>query len=451
MIMDVRGQHFAVLGLGTSGEAAARLLLAHAALVTLLDVSTAPAVAARAAAFGDRAHAVLGPEAVAAAANASYDVAILSPGIDPRAPLVSAAVARGIPLVGELELGWRFCRLPVAAITGTNGKTTTTELTAAAIAAGGVRAAVCGNIGRPLCDLVLDSEDVEVAVAEVSSFQLESISTFRPKAAAWLNFSADHLDRHGSVEAYRAAKQRIFEYQREEDTAVLNANDAQDPMLGGRAQRSTFSAFGFPADFELHENRVCFHGAQVYDMRRSKFSGLHNAENIMAALAIGRAFGVSFEAMGNALDTCRPSAHRCEPIGEWDAVLYVNDSKSTNPDSLDKALRSQTRPVVLIAGGKDKAMDFTPLAAAVAQRTRAVVVIGELRETLRAAWAQAPCLVEASSLEEAVQCAVDSARPGDVVLLSPGAASFDMFRDYADRGDRFRQIVQKLHTNQHPI
>ncbi len=434
-----------VLGLGSSGEAAARLLLSVGAIVTVLDSGKGAALDQRAARLAEAGiECILGPDAERFAKTSGHiGLAVISPGIDPVVPLVRGLVERGIDLIGELELAYQYCPWPVIGITGTNGKTTTTELTAAMLEGCGVRTVACGNIGRPFSDVVQANPALDVVTLEVSSFQLETIRSFRPRIAAWLNFSPDHLDRYRDMETYFAAKKRIFENQDENDSAVVNAAFDATRL---RARLTRFSATAMDGDFCFHDGReILFRGEKVLDMADSHFQGVHNAENFMAALGIGRAWGLSFDAMCAPLLSCRPSAHRCERIAEIAGVVYVNDSKSTNADSLEKALLSVRGPVVLIAGGKEKGFAFDSLRELLMCRVRLAVLIGETRKRLRAEWAGVP-MIECETLGDAVRAAKHTARPGDTVLLSPGTSSFDMFKDYADRGNQFRDLVLNQHT-----
>jgi UDP-N-acetylmuramoylalanine--D-glutamate ligase len=303
--------------------------------------------------------------------------------------------------------------------------------------AGGKRSLASGNIGFALCDAVERSSELDVMVVECSSFQLEQIVEFHPRVAVLTNLTPDHMDRYESLKDYLAAKLRIFENQTADDVAIMHAALAAVPV---RARRVTFSAQGHPADYSLHDN-VIFHGMEpLLDMARTKLIGPHNAENMMCAIATGRAFGVADADILRALREYQPAKHRCEVIGTVGGVRYINDSKATNTDAVAKALLSVKEPVVLIAGGKDKGFNFDDIAPVVAARTRAVVLIGETAPKIAKQWKGARCH-RAKTLEEAVKLARSLAQPGDAVMLSPACSSFDMFRDYQDRGDQFRQLV----------
>src|SRR5882757_1792008 len=379
-----------------------------------------------------------------AAANedsSTYQMAVLSPGIDPASPLVRNFSTRGIDIIGELELGWRACEIPVIAVTGTNGKTTTTELLAQMLNACGQRTIACGNIGKPLSEVAREKQPFDVLTVEVSSFQLETIRTFHPSISLWLNFAPDHLDRYRSVSEYRAAKLRIFENQTDADVAVVNAADALPKI---RPRRITFSAYSNRADFRLSDGAIVYENQPVLRLADTKLRGLHNIENLMATLAVGVARGLSFAQMVPAIRDYEPRPHRCEFVRALDGVEYVNDSKATNLDAVEKALAAQTKPVVLIAGGKDKGFTFDPLRSLVKDKVKSTVLIGEMAESIRRSWDGAVKSEIATSLADAVESARSLARAGDVVLFSPGTSSFDMFKSYADRGDQFRKLVQTL-------
>lgn len=438
--MDYRGKNIAVLGLGESGEAAARLLVEAGAVVTVLDSGDPAALAAKADRLrGEGLAVICGP--AAERDQQRYDRGVLSPGIDPAVPLVANFVGKGLELIGELELAWEFCRCPAIAITGSNGKTTTTRLVAAALAAGGLRTVAAGNISPPFAAVVGRSRDLDVVTLEVSSFQLEGIRTFRPAVAVWLNLSPNHLDRYPSMAEYRAAKLRVFQNQTAADAAVVNV---REELPGLVARRVTFGAEVAGGDFALDGSVIRYRGERVFDMAGAKLRGAHNAENVMAALAVGMLQGVPFAPMAAALRKCEPPPHRCELVRVVAGVEYVNDSKSTSLDSLEKALRAQTRPVVLIAGGKDKGSAFDPLADLVAAKCRCAVLIGEMAARIAQSWRAAVPCQPVADLAAAVALARQQARPGDVVLLSPGTSSYDMFKNFNDRGDRFRRLVATL-------
>jgi UDP-N-acetylmuramoylalanine--D-glutamate ligase len=355
-------------------------------------------------------------------------------------PLARRPVEAGIPLLGEIELAFRNCRCPVIAITGTNGKTTTTGLTAALLNAAGLRAEACGNIGLPFSEVAARSAQLEAAVVEISSFQLETTDSFRPKVAVWTNFSANHLDRYPDVAAYRAAKLRIFDRQTAEDFAVVNAR-LELPAL--RARRITFSAArAAEADFTLDGSVIFHQGKKLIDMAETRLRGQHNAENLMAAFGAAMCLGADPVRMAAAARDYTPPPHRCEFVREIGGVTWINDSKSTNLDALAQALQGQSGDVILIAGGKNKGFDFAPVAPLVSERVREAVLIGEMRQSIARDWS-VPCH-PVDSLESAVAMARSLARAGDTVLFSPGTSSFDMFRSYEERGDLFRHLTHQI-------
>jgi UDP-N-acetylmuramoylalanine--D-glutamate ligase len=436
-----KDQKVAVLGAGLSGSAAALLLASEGARVTVLD-SADETNLLKSTLDNLRAHGVTvvcGPEAERD--GSEYEWMVLSPGIDPASSLARNFSSRDIETISELELGWRSCDMPVIAITGTNGKTTTTELLAQMLNACGQRTIACGNIGKPLSEVAREKQPLDVLTIEVSSFQLEAIRTFRPSISVWLNFAPDHLDRYRSVAEYRAAKLRIFENQTEQDVAIVNAAEALPSI---RARRTTFSAYSNRGDFRLSDGAIAYENQPVLRLAETKLRGLHNIENVMATLAVGVARGLSFGQMVPAIRDYEPQPHRCEFVRQIDGVEYINDSKATNLDAVEKALAAQTKPVVLIAGGKDKGFTFNPLRSLVKEKVKSAVLIGETAESIRRSWDGAVKSEIAASLADAVERARSLASSGEVVLFSPGTSSFDMFKSYADRGDQFRKLVQAL-------
>ncbi len=377
-------------------------------------------------------------------AHRHFDFAVLSPGIDPAVPLVQNFIKRRIEMIGELELAFEMCACPIIAITGTNGKTTTTQLVEKMLLGCGVKTLAAGNIGPAFSARVRQSKELDVMTLEVSSFQLETIRGFRPQTSVWLGFAADHLDRYKSMEEYYAAKIRIFENQEASDWAIVNFRDKLPEIA---ARKITFSAYVGGGDFELRDGAIYFRSERVLCLSETKLRGLHNAENLMAALGVGFVRGLSFAEMAGPLREYQPLPHRCEPIRTVNGVEYVNDSKGTNPDSVEKALASETRPVVLIAGGKDKGFEYDALTDLVAEKCRAVVVLGEMADRIEALWKGRVKIANAGwSLEKAVQLSTDLSVPGDVVLLSPGTSSFDMFKNYAERGNQFRALVNAIES-----
>ncbi|MEI6033709.1 MAG: UDP-N-acetylmuramoyl-L-alanine--D-glutamate ligase [Verrucomicrobiae bacterium] len=437
--MIYSGKKAVVLGLGHSGESAALLLKEEGADVTVCESGDSPALREKSAVL-----AALGIRVILGGAAdsdpGSYDIAVLSPGIDAAVPLVRNVMLKDIPVIGELELAFQECSCPAVAITGTNGKTTTTELTTAMLRGCGVRTMSSGNIGLPFATAVRSSHELDVMVLEVSSFQLETVRSFRPQVSVWLNLSPNHLDRYPGMQEYREAKLRIFENQTAADVAVVNAASELPPLA---AQKITFSASRDDADFTLKGTEIHFRGRPVLDQACTKLRGIHNAENLMAALAIGRVLNVEFEIMAGAVADYTPPAHRCELVRDLGGVRWINDSKATNLDAMEMAILSQDRPIVLIAGGKDKGFEFDAIAPLVRERVRAAVLIGEMKDRIAKSWGEVACR-KAATLEEAVREAHSLARAGDVVLFSPGTSSFDMFRNYGERGNIFKSCTNQL-------
>ena len=439
--MPYTNKKIAVLGAGESGEAAALLLAEEGAVVTVLDSSEENKLRRKIDAFALRGIRVLAGLA-AEQEPEDYALAVLSPGIDPSVPLVRNFIARRIEMIGELEFAYEWCKCPIIGITGTNGKTTTTQLVEKMLNACGVKTLAAGNIGPAFSARVKESANLDMMTLELSSFQLETIRRFRTQTAVWLGFAADHLDRYASMDEYYAAKIRIFENQTADDWAVVNFRDRLPEL---KAKKITFSAFASGGDFELRNGVIHFRSEPVLAMSDTKLRGAHNTENLMAALGVGFVHGLSFGAMRAPLCEYAPLPHRCESLRVIDDVEWVSDSKATNPDAVEKALMSETRPVVLIAGGKDKGFEYSMLTDLVAEKCRAVITMGEMADRIEVIWKdRLPVRNAGASLEAAVALAHEAARPGDVVLFSPGTSSFDMFKNYADRGDQFRALVTNL-------
>ncbi len=379
------------------------------------------------------------------------DLIVVSPGV-PLAQLpFERARARSIPVIGEVELASRFLKGRLIGITGSNGKTTTTTLTGLLLARAGIPAEVGGNIGTPLISLVEGSRDDSVTVIEMSSFQLESVDRLHFQAAALLNISPDHLDRYPSMDEYADAKGNIFRNQTRDDTAVLNGDDERVLSVAGRTPARTvlFSRRG-----TLDEG-IFLNGDVVVERSNGRerelitrgeigLKGDHNLENVMAALGLGLACGASTESMRATVTEFRGVEHRLEFVASSRGVEFYNDSKATNVDAAIKALESFDSPVVVILGGKDKGSDYSPLGPLVASRCRAAVLIGAAAEKIASAIEGAVPVLRAETMGKAVEDAFDATKPGDVVLLAPACASFDMFENYEHRGRVFKEAVLKL-------
>ncbi len=442
-MMNVVGKKIVVLGLGESGMEVAKLLKKFGADVLIRDNGSSAKHQARAEAMRQEGIAVeIGSEVKN---TANFDFGVLSPGIDPSVPLVQTLTQARLPLMGELEMAFRFCECPIVAITGTNGKTTTTELVAALLTAGEKRTMASGNIGKAFSAAVAKSAELDVMVLEVSSFQLECTVDFRPRVSVHLNLTPDHLDRYATMEEYRAAKWEIYKNQTPDDFAIVNV-DVELPK-NFRAQKITFSAFGKPADYQLIDGMLTARGEPVVALDKTNLVGPHNAENLLAALAVADLYNVPRQAAIEAMCSYVPQPHRCEKVGVVNGVTYLNDSKATNIDALEKALLAMRAPVVLIAGGKDKGLDFSGLRPLLREKVREIVLLGQMKDKFYDWWHSAVPCHKVETLNDAVDAAQRLARSGDVVLFSPGCSSYDMFSSYVERGDLFRSAVQaKLST-----
>ena len=433
------GKKIIVVGMGRSGVAAGEWLLGEKAEVTMFDESTDSAVAEVGLRMRARgAEVITGQKSVM---GRSFDRAILSPGISPDRPMVLELKAAGVPMLGELELGAQACLCPVVAVTGTNGKSTTTELITKILQAAGKRAVACGNYGKPLCEVALLSRELDWAVAEVSSFQLETIDTFRPRIAVYLNLTPDHLDRYPTLEAYAAAKARIFENQKAEDVAVIRKGMVF-PKRQGRTMVFTSEARG--ADYTLQEGWFCAQGDKVMRQDWTKLRGAHNAENLLAALAVADAMEVSREVVKKVFANYQALPHRCEVVAVRAGVTWINDSKATNLDAMERAVSGMNGPVILIAGGKDKGFDVATSRPVLEGKVRAVLLLGEMAEKMEKAWSGGTPCRRVKDLGEAVQRAAEMAREGESVLLSPGCSSYDQFKNFEERGEKYRQCVIAL-------
>ena len=443
----VTGRKVVVVGAARSGVAAAELLVRRGANVTLTDMREAIPQEAQLRAAGVTLE--LGGHNSATLLGA--DLIVLSPGVPPTQPVIAAARAAGVPIMGELELASRWLRGRIVAITGTKGKSTTTTLTGRMLEAGGHRVLVGGNIGHALSAQVDDSTEDTIHVVETSSFQLECTDTFHPWIAVLLNFSPDHLDRHADIAEYAAAKARIFTNQTTEDWALLNADDEPSQTL---AQDARARRLFFATEQSLREGvllagdaivRRSAGGDQVLvPLSAVKLLGRHLLADVAAAAAVAWIVGVDPAAMTHAVETFTGLEHALEPVTDIGGVRFVNDSKATNIEAALRAIESFGPGLVVILGGRFKGGDFGELRAALVERGATVVAIGEAKPLVREALGPAVSIHEASDMAAAVRTAFAAASPGDTVLLAPACASFDMFKDYAERGRVFKQSVAKL-------
>ncbi|HEY2029439.1 MAG TPA: UDP-N-acetylmuramoyl-L-alanine--D-glutamate ligase [Myxococcales bacterium] len=419
--MNLNGRTALVVGMGKSGQAAARLLRAKGAQVFGAD---------------DK---LPGQRKVAPQALNGIDLVVASPGIPLDKPIFVEARERGVELLGEVELASRFIDEPVVGITGTNGKSTTTALSGHLLSTAGLRVFTGGNLGNALSNRVLDQGQLDVTVCELSSYQLESIESFRCAAATVLNVTPDHLDRYASLDDYAKAKARIFENQRPGDRAVLNAADARvremktNPgvervLIDPRAQKAAAGGSQKPA----------------LTLRAPTLRGAHNLENALAAAALVKHFGVQGDVLQRGLDSYPGLPHRLEPVRTLNGVEWVNDSKATNVDSVEKSLTAFPGNVLLILGGRGKGAPYAPLRPLVKERVKAILTIGEDAAKVAEELGDLKPLHACETLPNAVRKASELARPGDVVLLSPACASYDQFNNFEERGDTFKELVRRL-------
>ena len=448
MPYDVSGRHVAVVGGGRSGLAASRLVVSRGGRVTLIDAKADLAERADLEALGVQLQAGAMPDDV----PASADLVVVSPGVPADAALLDAARARGVTVIGELEFAASFVAGPIVAITGSKGKSTTTTLVGRMIEASGQPVLVGGNIGVPLSSQVDASTSATWHVVEASSFQLETIDRFHPHVAVWLNLSPDHLDRHRTEDAYERAKARIFERQEPDDWAVVPAADRR---IGGHASRAGVRIVSFGVDLDVEEG-VGLAGDVIARRRASepvqslvpvsavKLTGRHMLGNVMAACAVADLAGVSGAQMSRAVEGFSGLEHALEYVATIDGVRFYNDSKATNVDAATMAIEAFDGPVTAIVGGVYKGGDLARLGAPLKARGGSVVAIGEAAPLVEQALAAYVPVTRALSLDDAVTQASLERRGAGVVLLAPACASFDMFRDYADRGRSFKAIVARL-------
>jgi len=431
-----------VVGLARSGVAAARLLHSRGESVFVTD-SGKPRASAELDALGIPWEA--GQHTAAKFLQA--DEIVVSPGVPLTIPPLQAARAKGVPIISELELASSYLKGDIIGITGSNGKTTTTTLVGEILKAAGKTVQVGGNIGTAMCGLVDTSTPFTINVIEVSSFQLDAIVKFRPRVAALLNVTPDHLDRYADFAAYRRSKFRIFENQTDADIAVLNCDDANvyPPPEGLRARRHYFSRTDGIADGAFRFGGMLYlNGLAVMAASDVRLRGEHNIENVLASMAITSTYGVRSSTLTSVISEFRGVEHRIEYVASVRGVTFFNDSKATNVDSAIKAVASFDHNIILILGGRDKGAPYEPLIEAMRGKVKRVLLIGEASAKIAAAMDNRFPVTQVSSLEDAVREGATIGEPGDVVLLSPACASFDMFDNYEHRGRVFKKAVQEL-------
>lgn len=448
--MDVKGKRVLVVGLGKSGVASSLFLQARGAKVTVSDAKAEEQLRQEIPALLDKGI-VVETGKHGERTFRDQDLIVVSPGVPNDVPQLQNARRLGIPVIGEIELAARYLEGNIIAITGSNGKTTTTTLTGEVIAAGGRKALVGGNIGTPAITFVEQSSPETWVVLEISSFQLETIEVFRPHISCVLNVTPDHLDRHGSMENYIIAKARIFENQSEKDFAVLNADD---PTCVGMARGIKPQVFWFSRRKEV-ERGAFVRGGQIMFRDQSgetvvmaaeeiTLKGLHNLENVLAAVAMGSLAGIEPAKIRRAVLDFKAVEHRLEYVTTIRGVQYFNDSKATNVDATIKALESFPGRIHIILGGKDKGSDYSVLNDLLRERARKVYTIGAAAQKIESQIAGAVDVVPSGTLEAAVKKAAENAGSGDIVLLAPACASFDQFQSYEQRGRVFKEAVHQL-------
>ncbi|HOW85089.1 MAG TPA: UDP-N-acetylmuramoyl-L-alanine--D-glutamate ligase [Candidatus Aminicenantes bacterium] len=446
--MELRGKNVLIVGFERTGEALARFLAGRGARVRVTEKKPAAAFGPRIGKF-----AALGVDFETGGHRAesflAADLIVPSPGVPPIAE-IRAARDKGVPVLSEIELAYIFLRGRIVGITGSNGKSTTTTLVHAILRDAGLRARLAGNIGTPLVSFVDRSRDDDIYVTEISSFQLEYTERFTPAVAALLNVSENHIDWHGTFESYFAAKKKLITRLGPEGWAVLNRDDARVWALRPetRAGIRGFSRKRPPArGAGVEDGWVVVRDSateRVLPVAAIRLPGAHNLENVLAAAAIGRLLGAAPASMGRTIRAFRGLEHRLEDVLAVRGVRFVNDSKATTVDATLKALASFDRPVVLILGGRGKGGDFAPLRTAVRRRARSVVLVGEAADQIEKALGGVVPVDRAADYRQVVRTAFARARRGDVVLLAPAATSWDMFRDFEERGRTFKREVRRL-------
>jgi UDP-N-acetylmuramoylalanine--D-glutamate ligase len=447
--MELRGRNVVIVGLARTGDALAGFLLDRGARVTISESKPRAALGPAADLWQARGARLEAGGHVPATFFAA-DLIVPSPGV-PRLEIIREARDKGVPVLSEIELAYLVLQGPLIGVTGTNGKSTTTTLIHKMLSDAGRDAVLAGNIGTPLLSFAGQGGPGRIYVTEISSFQLEYIERFKVHLAVYLNLSPNHIDWHGSYEAYAAAKAKLIRGLQAEDFAVLNADDER---VWGLRSSGPFRAYGFSRRGEVEQGAFLRNGAIVLRIDGSEETlmpaaeilllGVHNRENVMAAALAGRLMGVPAAGLRRSIRGFRGLAHRLEPVLTIRGVFFVNDSKATTVEAAIKAVESFQQPVVLILGGKDKGLDFTPLRSALAGRIRSIVLVGAAKDKIRRALEGAFPLAEARDYREVVDLAYAAARPGDAVLLAPACTSWDMFADFEERGETFKREVRRL-------
>ena len=451
MEIDLNGRRVLVVGLARTGLATSKFLKAKGSIVNTTEMKPKE----------EMKETVLELEGMSIPTEwgghrtetfLKQDLIVVSPGVGLNIEPIQKALKKGIQVMSEIELAYHFIRIPIIAVTGTNGKTTTTLLIGEMLKQEGKRVGVGGNVGEPLILFADGGDRWEVLVVEISSFQLEAIEDFRPRFSVLLNITEDHLDRYPRYEDYIEAKVRIFTNQNSGDVAVLNRDDPIVMKYGAKVKaKKVFFSLKERLDegaFSRDQRILLRVGGKEedYSLTQTALKGIHNVENMMAALTTARIFGCSKKAIEAALNRFEGLEHRLEFVREVEGVRFYNDSKGTNVGSVVKSLQSFSEPIVLIAGGKDKKGDLTPLRELIESRVKHLILIGEAKERMAREFGGLTDMAMAKNLEEAVLLAYQLAKRGDVVLLSPACSSFDMFKDYKERGKVFKEAVAQIST-----
>ncbi len=447
--MDLKGKKIVVLGVGKTGIATAKFLGKQGAQVAVTDEKPFDSWGTE---FESIARekwiekGIYNPEILDGAS-----MVIPSPGVPPKNIILQAAVEKKIAVISEIELAHHFFKTPVIAVTGTNGKTTTTTLLGEILKGAGKKIFVGGNIGNPLIEYAQGSAKDEYVVAEISSFQLQWVDKFHPFISILLNITSDHTDYHSSFAEYVKVKRRIFENQTENDFAIMNADDGSQKELAKhiRAKIISFSSKReLKEGIYLEKQRIIFRtaefGQESYPVSMIKIPGLHNVENVMAAIVAARLCGADRRSVKSCVSEFHGLPHRIEFAGEKNSIKFYDDSKGTNVGAVVRALETFSQPVVLLLGGRDKEGDFETLQSIIPEKTKRVILFGEAKDRIASLIGNSVEKIKTQKLIDAVEAAYKSAEPGDIVLLSPGCASFDEFRDYKERGNIFKQAVRNL-------
>ncbi len=445
---DLKGKEVLVVGLARTGFALAGFLSRMGAVVTVTDLRPAASIE------GIETLRDMGVSIENGVHNKdtflSKELIVLSPGVPYALPILVKAREHEIEVISEIELACRFIDRPILVVTGTNGKTTVTTLLGRIFKDAGKNVFVCGNIGTPLIEYVDRDEEADCIVAEISSFQLEGVSKFRPKVAILLNITEDHLDRHLSIKDYARTKFKVFENQGLGDTAIINVDD---PVITSMVFNYRSDVIPFSSRRVLDKGlyyqdgkviRLSDGNREVYTLTKMRLKGMHNNENIMAVIAAARAFDIEPKVIQYSIDTFDGLPHRMEVIETKNGVTYCNDSKSTNCGSLLRSLEAMSKPIILIAGGKDKGGDYGVLKHVIGEKVRLLILIGEASNKMKKSLKGTVETVLADTLEVAMEYASSNGMAGDTVLLSPGCSSFDMFSNFEERGDEFRRLVKAL-------